>query len=162
MTGWLTVGGVMAVKHPRGWTMSRRAFQGLYCSSLWSDNGNVSKNYLQCTCAMFWSCTWNTKREQSSSYICTGRSFTSTLIREKENTSTKTGPNCNNSSVAWLKTHLCCATEHCVLIGWLSDAELNSLCQSEPVEPNASCFLKAVAATFGHSFTAVDIRFTLN
>lgn len=45
------------------------------------------------------------------------------------------GPICNNRSVARLKTHLCCATEFYVLIGLLSDAELSSLCQSEPVEP---------------------------
>lgn len=55
--------------------------------------------------------------------------------------------------MAWLKTHLCCATELYVLIGLLSDTKLNSLCQSEPVEPNTSCFT-AAAATFGQQVTS--------
>ena len=118
----------------------------------WCQNQHFSTNYLTSTCDMFWRWGWNEKKKTLNKaaqiFVQVAASQRLWCEEKEKSTRTKTSLVCNNSSVAWVKTHLCCATELCVLIGLLSDAELVSLCQSEPAEPNSSC-CRAVVATFG-------------
>lgn len=104
------------------WVSVTQLITRLIMLILWSYNKKLWKNYLACTSDIdVLKLQMEHKHEQSSTDICRGCSFILTLIREKESMTTKWSSICNNSSVAWLKTHLCCATEFYVLIGLLSD-----------------------------------------